>query len=32
MDDNGTDVVRVSFEGGDFLRSVVVVDSDLEVI
>lgn len=32
MNDNGTDVIRVSFEGGDLLRSIVVVDTDLEII
>ena len=32
MNDNSADVVRVSFERGDFLRGIVVVDADLEVI
>lgn len=32
VNSNGSDVVRVGFEGGDFLRSVVIVDSHLEVI
>ena len=32
MYNNGTDVVWVGFEGGDFLGSVIVVDSELEVI
>lgn len=32
MHDNGTDVVRVGFEGGNLLGCVVVVDAELEVI
>ena len=32
MNDNSTDVVRVSFERGDFLGGIVIVDTDLEVI
>lgn len=32
MYDNGSDIVRMCFEGGDLLRGVVVVDSDLEII
>ena len=32
MDGDGADIVRVGFEGGDFFRSVVVVDAELEVV
>lgn len=32
MNDNSADIVRVSFEGGDFLGGIVIVDTDLEVI
>ena len=32
MDNNGTDVVGVGFEGGNLLGGVVVVDTELEVI
>lgn len=32
MYDNGANVVRMSFEGGDLLGSIVIVDSNLEVI
>ena len=32
MDDNSADIVRVSFEGGDFLRGIVIVDTDLKII
>lgn len=32
MDDNGADIIWVSFKGGNFLGGIVVVDSDLEVI
>ncbi|PIA93759.1 hypothetical protein CB0940_04145 [Cercospora beticola] len=32
MNDDGSDVVGVCFEAGDLLGSVVVVDSELEVI
>ena len=32
VDGDGTDVVRVGLEGGDFLTGVVVVDAELEVI
>lgn len=32
MYDNGADVVRVSFEGGDLFGGIVIVDSDLEII
>ena len=32
MDDDSADVVRVSFEGRDFLRGVVIVNADLKVV
>lgn len=32
MYDDSSDVVWVRFEGGDFLGSVIVVDSELEII
>jgi len=32
VDDDGTDVVRMGFEGGDFLGGIVIVDTDLEII
>ena len=32
VDGDGADVVRVGFEGGDFLGGVVVVDAQLEVV
>lgn len=32
MDGNGTNVVRVSFEGGDLLGGVIVIDAELEVV
>lgn len=32
MDDYGSDIVGMSLKGGDFLRSVVIVHTDLEVI
>lgn len=32
MNDYSSDIVRMSFEGGDFLRSVVIVYTDLEII
>lgn len=32
MDDNGANIIRVSFELGNLLGSVIVVDSKLEVI
>lgn len=32
MDNNGADIVRMGFEGGDLLRGVVIVNSNLEII
>ena len=32
MYNNGTNVVGVCFEGGDFLGGIVIVDADLKVI
>lgn len=32
MNDNGSDIVRMCFEGGGLLGCVVVVDSQLKVI
>lgn len=32
MNDNGTDVVGMSFEGCNFLGGIIVVDSNLEII
>lgn len=32
MYDDGADIIRVSFEGGDLFRGIVVVDSNLEVV
>ena len=32
MDNNGADVVRMSFERGDFLRGIIIIDADLEII
>jgi hypothetical protein len=32
MDGNGTDIIRVCFERRDFFGSVVIVDTELEVI
>ena len=32
MNDDGTDVIRVGLERGDFLGGVVVVDANLKVI
>lgn len=32
MNNYGSDIVRMSFEGGDFLRGVVIVYADLEII
>ena len=32
MNDDGSNVVGMGFEGGNFLRGIVVVDSELEVI
>ena len=32
MNDNGADIVRMSFEGGNLLGGVVVVDAKLEIV
>lgn len=32
MNGNGTDVIRVSFEGGNLLGGVIVIDAELEVV
>lgn len=32
MDDNGSDIIWVGLERGDLFRSVVVVDSQLEIV
>lgn len=32
MNNYGSDIVRMSFEGSDFLRGVVIVYTDLEII
>lgn len=32
VNDNGANVIRMSFEGGDFLGGIVVIDSYLEIV